>query len=748
MPVTTNPTTKKRQNDPSRIGANAIKFELNNPAWQSNSKVGSRYSVEKNLAQYTWKRRSEGGLSSREIEPLPILGSRGDFNLNPIAKIKPPLPGEEKPTIQYANRNKRKIRYKSAKASEGALKRNNWVVYVQSAMQFLNDKLSIPPIKYPEAISDPVLQAMYHAQEGDEPSPIHPAIYIMCSPKSSDYWVRVVAEYLQLNQNYFSENRNEVLSNWRNFCDTHDFDQGKQYNKWDRFGDHENDLNQFILDRENMINNPTIINPSQRRINSEIEARLPGAPINSQQTPKTPKSSSSNMTPLSFSSTTNRPKNSSARNLFGTSSPAIDTPLTPDQGFDNTGWDGTPIRHEVMDNNHLYLDVKKEYTHKLDKHNNVKLYQAKMVDFKKLVNDIPDIPATVSFAFDMNDPFISPRKFSDPPKISLLTWINRVGSVVYFGKPCNNFKEKMQSSLFDIDDVADRDFVEIIFTCLFVFLSYTNFTNIEKKILLPPDFIDSLDNFNSSPQMVQSLLLNTKCYTIYMDKKYPNIATIMILIRDEENKTIDIYLDHVIPSDTDFKNIQNEIISPFQIFALRLRDTLPHMFPATMTINIHSNNVMKVERPLSVTQYAVFHFYKLLDGTRSDPPLTARPNHVNVFVYNVMCIILFFAISFPESHRKQVTSNNKVPMMRNNALVISIVFNKASVNTPTSNKQKEDDFMENNQSTTTSTKTTKKDPVPNQVPEVKSKQIRNKQNIIPRAKSTRQRKEKEIYTPS
>jgi trigger factor len=50
MPVDPDNVPLRRENDPSRVGPDAQKYQQGNPAWQSNSKVGSRSRVEKNKA--------------------------------------------------------------------------------------------------------------------------------------------------------------------------------------------------------------------------------------------------------------------------------------------------------------------------------------------------------------------------------------------------------------------------------------------------------------------------------------------------------------------------------------------------------------------------------------------------------------------------------------------------------------------------------------------------------------------------
>lgn len=284
MPVDPNQTNRRGENDISRRGENAQPYENGNPSWQSNSKVGSRYRVEENKASYTWKNKKQSGLSSREIEKLPIFGSRGDFNNQPIAKIVNNVDGT---TVVFPlNPTHKKTRYKSIKASEGALKRNNWVIYVQLALQAAN---SLPimvsrKIKYPEAISDIVLQAMFHAKDENVASPINPLMYQMFNPWTylryvpGPHILNLVQQELDQNRNYFETIRNNIATIWNNFCGIIGINPNPALQRWERYGDHSTELNGFIQQRQNLIDS-NVFNPSHRRIdrlNVEIN-RFPGA---------------------------------------------------------------------------------------------------------------------------------------------------------------------------------------------------------------------------------------------------------------------------------------------------------------------------------------------------------------------------------------------------------------------------------------------------------------------------------------
>lgn len=161
------------------------KFEAGNPAYQSNAQVGSRLRVEEGKAQYTWKYRNRGGLDAINIEKKPIKGWKGELNTRPIEKIIPPDPynpnvDKRHNDTQIVRRRSdaQKFKYTSKFAVQGALRRNNWVIYVKTALAAINNARSIPQwgtidntltkdLKYPQLISDDVLQAMYHAKESN-----------------------------------------------------------------------------------------------------------------------------------------------------------------------------------------------------------------------------------------------------------------------------------------------------------------------------------------------------------------------------------------------------------------------------------------------------------------------------------------------------------------------------------------------------------------------------------------------------
>lgn len=260
MPVgDPNPRPHQRSRHPSRMPPNGERFQPGNPSFQSNSTVGSRYRVETGKAQYTWKFHGVGGLSSGNIEASPILGSRGDFNRNPIARIIADPEGVNDPDIEYVNNpNLRKLRYKSKNAIEGAFKRNNWVIYVQLALKYANAHL-LKPMKYPEAISDIVLQGMFHA----DPT-INPMMYRCFNPSTNfENIYDDVLNSLTRGENYFTTNRDDVIAAYRR-CIGEIGSVGE--NEWDRFGDHSTELDQYLDERQQMLRNPLVVHPSMGRI--------------------------------------------------------------------------------------------------------------------------------------------------------------------------------------------------------------------------------------------------------------------------------------------------------------------------------------------------------------------------------------------------------------------------------------------------------------------------------------------------
>lgn len=156
---------KNKLNQRDRDEPITTAFEPQNPAWQSNSKIGSRYRVYTGTANYTWKYKNKtGGLQASDLTNEVIKGYKGDFNRNEIPQ-------------------KAKKRIKSIYASEGAKLRNDWVKYVKTAQEAWYLRRNTMK-SYPCVLSDPILQLMYHAIERNKNDstygrrmPVIPSIY-------------------------------------------------------------------------------------------------------------------------------------------------------------------------------------------------------------------------------------------------------------------------------------------------------------------------------------------------------------------------------------------------------------------------------------------------------------------------------------------------------------------------------------------------------------------------------------------
>jgi hypothetical protein len=136
--------TSGKRNDRNEDNPNYAPYEDDNPAWQSNSKIGSRARVMNGSATYTWKFGDEtGGLERRDLRKEPVKGQVGKFNAE---------------GLMY-----QKNRIKSIIAKNGALQRNKWVKFVKAAQKAWNEKNDIQKT-YPCIIGDSIIQLMYHAK--------------------------------------------------------------------------------------------------------------------------------------------------------------------------------------------------------------------------------------------------------------------------------------------------------------------------------------------------------------------------------------------------------------------------------------------------------------------------------------------------------------------------------------------------------------------------------------------------------
>lgn len=188
-------------NAPEKMGVNRDPKYPQNPAFQSNSKVGSRFRVEEGTAQYTWRSGGKAGLDEQDIQKMPIVGWRGEYNRNNIAQIFTEPGSVRQDTANIIPRNPVvKSRYISSNASNGAKTKNNWVIYVKLAIWYRN-RWAVKKIKYPEAISDPILQSMFHArdEEGND-LPVAPHHYMMYNdPQTANEFHMAMANFPAVN---------------------------------------------------------------------------------------------------------------------------------------------------------------------------------------------------------------------------------------------------------------------------------------------------------------------------------------------------------------------------------------------------------------------------------------------------------------------------------------------------------------------------------------------------------------------
>jgi hypothetical protein len=144
--------TRNKKNDRALDTKITTAYEENNPAWQSNSKVGTRVRVYNNDASYTWKyKNSTGGLEKKDLKREIIKGYKGKFNRTNGLVVK--------------------RRIKSKLASNSAKNKNEWVKFVKSAQNYWLLKFKTEKT-YPCIMSDPIAQLMYHAKERSSSSAV------------------------------------------------------------------------------------------------------------------------------------------------------------------------------------------------------------------------------------------------------------------------------------------------------------------------------------------------------------------------------------------------------------------------------------------------------------------------------------------------------------------------------------------------------------------------------------------------
>lgn len=240
---------KGRTNDRARAGIARQKYEEENPAWQSNSKVGSRRRILNNKASYTWKyKNTTGGLSRADLRPEIVKGYRGPFNRATNG------PNPENPSLNAPNVTKKRI--KSITASNGALQRNEWVIFVKTAQQAWFAKFKLRKA-YPAIVADPVAQMMYHASTQEninaeiKSTPVQPKLYPFFR------WTAI--ESLAKNE--------KINLNWATVYNRHEYDGQPDVVVWNPFDiingrkqniyeEAENEANRFYS--QNKINIPDV----------------------------------------------------------------------------------------------------------------------------------------------------------------------------------------------------------------------------------------------------------------------------------------------------------------------------------------------------------------------------------------------------------------------------------------------------------------------------------------------------------
>lgn len=147
---------KKRQNEAKQgfieLNENA---KSKDPKIQNNYNIGSREVVQNNKAVATRviKRNRESyeiGLTNPEIKEKEIAGQRSEYNKLGASKI---IHKNNEIIIKTREYNNNKIKNISSKASEGAKKRNNWIIWLKQ-IQLHILYLTRNQIKFPQLIND------------------------------------------------------------------------------------------------------------------------------------------------------------------------------------------------------------------------------------------------------------------------------------------------------------------------------------------------------------------------------------------------------------------------------------------------------------------------------------------------------------------------------------------------------------------------------------------------------------------
>lgn len=741
MPIRPRPP-RQRVNDPSRIGANATAQEEGNPAWQSNAKVGSRELVENNRAAYTWKNGVKGGLQESDIQALPIMGSRGDFNKRPIAKV------IDSNTIEYKHPDSIKYRYKSIKATNGALKRNNWVIYVQTAILSMPDGWKRP--KYPVAISDIILQGMYYSQidtpDGLKDAPIHPEVYSMFLSLSSKTIIKIKIEIeasLDANENWFTIERDTIMNDWKKFCQENGRDPTKGLQNWDRYGDHSKDLEDFMRHRKEMLKKG-FVNPSQREIADQDQpALMPGAssqrqrntPIQRNSPPQTPLERQE----LPIPPQTPRPPQQEPpplRIIVETPESSSPSPFRVVQGQDSIGGefdggfdagpDNTPI-NETRVTPHSTSSVKITLRERMDT-------SAR----RNLFGEVPPVDPVTIFQekrmFLKNTPHIFATL--QAPGYNLAAKRMFLSTKNYL-PPLNNPREAFNK----IDFQATPEFIEDICGNLILYLISVD--RIEPDNY--PKFL-SVRSLNAANRITVEDLNFDKIYLMHMvEQKFilVDISNYWSAYINDDFNTVKIKMYKLSPDENaDFREMENEITTILG----KIKDLVPSFASSDLTIK-------RIRPPITQNTYPLIlpmFFYQYLEKVKK---MIFEPQYFAFFKCNLLEIVL-------PGQGERIYPNSKTFLLTH--LCFQTVIMQPEVEQPivveVPQAQTEQPIVVEANSKKRKKKETKKKS--NQVlevpiPEVEEEPPRRKQKVsevlaaeVPPRKSERVRTQKNQYSPS
>lgn len=231
--------TKNKENQREEGDEGYTDFDRENPAWQSNSKIGSRARVFNNTAKYTWKYGNEtGGLEKNDLRKERVKGQMGNFN-------------ETRPPYQ-------KNRIKSVVAITGALERNDWVIFVKAAQTAWNN-VKAEKITYPCVIGDPIIQLMYHSKDTNSQTNAR-----VVNRLPAIYYPRITHEFMV--QKYAEQNPPINYDQYINISPD-DFVNQRKVNIFDTidgFSAIRNEIANLPLPPPNMV-----VNPINNRMNNE-----------------------------------------------------------------------------------------------------------------------------------------------------------------------------------------------------------------------------------------------------------------------------------------------------------------------------------------------------------------------------------------------------------------------------------------------------------------------------------------------